>query len=217
MSKRIHILGASGSGTTTLGSALAVCLGYPHFDTDEYFWLPTDPPFQQARRRADRQALLGTALARHEGWVLSGSLCGWGDMFISLFDLVVFLWVPPAVRLARLAARERRRFGEVALAPGGVMYAHHTAFMAWAAAYDDGGLELRSRQLHEQWLQALPCPVLRLEGTQALEESLAQITRHGSTAPHPAKRETLPGGGQSPGTTRLPSQEAVCQGLGTRR
>ena len=156
MSKRIHILGASGSGTTTLGSALAACLGCPHLDTDEYFWLPTDPPFQQARSRTDRQALLGAALARHEGWVLSGSLCGWGNLFMPLFDIVVFLWVPPAVRLARLAARERRRFGEAALAPGGAMHAPYTAFMAWAAAYDDGGLELRSRRLHEQWLRSLP-------------------------------------------------------------
>jgi hypothetical protein len=36
--KRIHILGASGSGTTTLGHALAARLQCPHFDTDAYFW-----------------------------------------------------------------------------------------------------------------------------------------------------------------------------------
>jgi adenylate kinase family enzyme len=35
--KRIHLIGASGSGTTTLGRALAQRLGYPHFDTDHYF------------------------------------------------------------------------------------------------------------------------------------------------------------------------------------
>jgi adenylate kinase family enzyme len=42
---RIHILGASGSGTTTLGAALADRLGHPHVDADSLFWLPTDPPF----------------------------------------------------------------------------------------------------------------------------------------------------------------------------
>jgi adenylate kinase family enzyme len=212
MAKRIHILGASGAGTTTLGSALAACLGCPHLDTDEYFWLPTDPPFQQARSRTDRQALLGAALARHEGWVLSGSLCGWGDLFIPLFDIVVFLWVPPAVRLARLAARERRRFGEAALVSGGARHAHYIAFMAWAAAYDDGGLELRSRRLHEQWLRSLPCPVLRLEGRPSLEESLAQITRHVSTELRPAERHSSQGDSQSTGATRLHSQEAASQG-----
>src|SRR5438128_874343 len=47
MVQRLHILGASGSGTTTLGRALAEGLQCPHFDTDDYFWLPTDPPFTQ--------------------------------------------------------------------------------------------------------------------------------------------------------------------------
>ena len=45
MIRRIHILGASGSGTTALGQALAEHLRCPHFDTDDYFWLPTDPPY----------------------------------------------------------------------------------------------------------------------------------------------------------------------------
>jgi adenylate kinase family enzyme len=34
MFHRIHILGASGSSTTTLGQALAERLGSVHFDTD---------------------------------------------------------------------------------------------------------------------------------------------------------------------------------------
>lgn len=47
MVKHIHILGASGSGTTTLARALAVKTGYAHFDTDDYFWLPTKVPFTE--------------------------------------------------------------------------------------------------------------------------------------------------------------------------
>jgi hypothetical protein len=39
---RIHILGASGTGTTTLGKALADRLNCPHFDADRFYWLPTD-------------------------------------------------------------------------------------------------------------------------------------------------------------------------------
>src|SRR5678809_1323103 len=46
ISNRIHILGASGSGTT-LGRALAEHLQGSHFDTDDYSWLPTDPPHTQ--------------------------------------------------------------------------------------------------------------------------------------------------------------------------
>ena len=59
---RVHILGASGSGTTTLGRALAAKLGCPHLDTDDVFWLRTDPPFQHIRERSQRQEMLGTEL-----------------------------------------------------------------------------------------------------------------------------------------------------------
>ena len=56
----------------------------------------------------ERQVLLGADLSRPGGWVLAGALGGWGDAFIPLLDLVVFLAVPTATRLARLAERERR-------------------------------------------------------------------------------------------------------------
>jgi adenylate kinase family enzyme len=42
-SRRIHLMGASGSGVTTLGRALAARLALPHHDSDDYFWLPTAP------------------------------------------------------------------------------------------------------------------------------------------------------------------------------
>jgi adenylate kinase family enzyme len=106
MLHHIHILGASGSGTTTLGRALAKRLQCPHFDTDDYFWLLTDPSFTHQRERTERQRLLMDDVTAHDSWVLSGSLCGWGDVAIPLFELVVFLWIPHDVRMARLRQRE---------------------------------------------------------------------------------------------------------------
>jgi len=173
---RVHIVGASGSGTTTLGRALAGRLGCPFFDTDDYFWLPSEPPFQHIRERGERQARLGGDLRAQPGWVLSGSLCGWGDVFIPQFELVVFLWVPPDIRLARLRARERARYGD-AIAPGGPQHDQSEAFLAWAARYDEGlDVPERCRRLHETWLAALPCPVLRVEGMASVEANLALVS-----------------------------------------
>jgi adenylate kinase family enzyme len=174
MVTRIHILGASGSGTTTLGRALAACLQYAHFDTDDYFWLPTDPPFTTQRERTARQHLLMDALTAHDAWVLSGSLCGWGDVAIPLFELVVFLAIPHDVRMARLHRREHKRFGERIL-PGGDMYEQSQAFLAWAASYDSGGMDIRSRQLHDQWLSTLPCPIVCVEGGYTIAEQLTVL------------------------------------------
>jgi hypothetical protein len=80
-----------------------------------------------------------------------------------------------------LQERERQRYGDNAIAPGGPLHTSYTAFMAWAAAYEHGDLQMRSRQRHEQWLHALPCPVLRLEGPQPVAESLARVIQYVST------------------------------------
>jgi adenylate kinase family enzyme len=175
---RVHIVGASGSGTTTLGRALAGRLGGPHHDTDDFFWLPSTPPFQHVRERGARQALLGDALAREPGWVLSGSLCGWGDRFIPLFELVVFLWIPPEVRMARLRARERARYG-AAIEPGAPLHERSEQFLAWAAGYDEVlAPPERCRRLHDEWLAALPCPVVRFHDTAPTEEHVARLEAH---------------------------------------
>jgi hypothetical protein len=106
---------------------------------------------------------------------LSGSLCGWADPIIPEFDLVVFLAVPTEVRLARLHAREVERYGREAIAPAGALHGSHTEFLDWAAGYDVGGLDMRSRALHEAWLSALPGATLRLEGDRPVAAQLARV------------------------------------------
>jgi adenylate kinase family enzyme len=172
---RIHIFGASGSGTSTLGSALAERFGYAHLDSDSFLWEPTDPPFQRMREAGARRRMLAAALDAHPRWVLTGSLCGLGDVFIPRFDLVVFLVLPHELRMERLMRRERQRYGAEALAPGGPMHQHHEEFIAWATAYDTADESMRSLRLHEKWLAALPCPTVRLDGPLTVEEQIDRL------------------------------------------
>jgi adenylate kinase family enzyme len=97
---RIHILGASGSGTTTLGTALSEKLRIPHFDSDNYFRVKTAVSYTQKTDIQTRVENLGEDLLA-PAWGLSGSLCEWGDFAIPLFTMVVFLWIPQKLRLAR--------------------------------------------------------------------------------------------------------------------
>jgi adenylate kinase family enzyme len=176
--RRIHVFGASGSGTTTLGRALAERYGLAHIDTDTFYWLPTDPPFTTPGPLADRLPLLLAALdAATDGWVLSGSLIRWGDPVIPRFDFAVFLALTAELRLARLRERERLRYGS-AIDPSGKLHESHVAFMAWAAAYDTGGMEIRSRKAHDNWIAKLPCPVLTLESSAPVARLAADVERH---------------------------------------
>ena len=172
---RIHVFGASGSGTTTLGADLAAALGCVHLDTDDYFWIQTDPPFREIREAGERLRLLMEALDSSPAWTLSGTLAGWGDPVADRFDLAVYLYVPGETRMARLRARERERYGPEIFDPADPRHEIHRGFLEWAAAYDSAGPEQRSRVKHEQWMAGLACPVLRIEGEPGREESLAIV------------------------------------------
>ncbi len=171
MAYKIHIVGAAGAGTTTLGMALAERLNVAYFDTDYFYWQQTENPFTVARPKEQRIRLLQEQTAGLEGWVLSGSLCGWGDPMAAHFTHVVFLRLAPETRLHRLYLREVQRYGDQIL-EGGSRHENSVAFLAWAARYDDGNHSLRSLRRHESWLKALSCPVIRLDSTHHSVEAL---------------------------------------------
>jgi adenylate kinase family enzyme len=175
--RRIHVMGASGSGVTTLGRALADAMALPCHDSDDYFWLPTTPPYRVQRDRSDRLRLMEEVFLPRADWVLSGSLAGWGDPLIPKFDLVVFMRTPREVRLARLRAREATHFGADAVAPGGWRHDDTEAFVDWASHYEDGDREGRTLDKHLAWLARLPCPVLQLDGSRPLPELVDEVRR----------------------------------------
>jgi adenylate kinase family enzyme len=173
--RRIHITGASGSGVSTLGRALADMLAVPHHDTDDYFWLPTAPPYREQRPAADRLRLMREMFIPRADWVLSGAIGTWGEALIPLLDLVVFVRVPTEARVARLRDREARRFGADAVGPGGWRHAETEDFIEWASHYDDDTGEGRNLARQEAWLAALPGPVLRLDGTRPTRDLVGEV------------------------------------------
>lgn len=78
----IHIYGPSGSGTTTLAEYISKKLNYFFMDTDDYFWLPTNPPYTQKRKISERLEKMRENISKAENIVLSGSLVDWGDELI---------------------------------------------------------------------------------------------------------------------------------------
>jgi adenylate kinase family enzyme len=171
---RLHLLGPSGSGTTTLGRALSVRLGVPLLDADDYFWMPTDPPFSAKRPAAERSVLLGRDARADGDWIVSGSMMGWGDFLIPCLELAIYLWKPAAIRRERLERRERERFGS-RIDLGGPLRRQFETFIAWAMDYDSGGEGMRSRLSEEAWMARLACPVLRLEGEMGVEECVERV------------------------------------------
>ncbi len=166
---RIHIFGASGAGASTLGRALATELASQHFDTDDFFWKPTDPPFQQKRCVPDRYALMQEIFVPRRDWVLSGSMDSWSEGVDDRLTLAILLDLDTDTRLARLRAREAWRRQD----PSGT--AEMEAFLDWAASYDDGLLPGRNRARHLAWAETLSCPVMRLDSAPPVHELVAEV------------------------------------------
>lgn len=168
---RLHILGPSGSGTTTLARALAPRLGLSVLDSDDYYWMPDEIPFSRKRNVEQRRELLGRDATGEGRWIVSGSMLGWGDFLMPVLDMAIYLWKDPETRRARLSLREAQRFGE-RVAPGGPQRKAFESFLDWAVSYDTGGMGMRSRLSEEEWMSRLSCPVLRLEGDISVEEEV---------------------------------------------
>ena len=174
MKNVIHIFGASGSGTTTLGRKICDELGYKHMDTDDYYWLPTDPKFTKKRPVPERIALMKHDIEEAGNVVISGALTGWGDPLIPYFTLAVRIELEQGIRIERLRQREKARFGS-RIDPGGDMYEQHQNFIEWAKTYDTGGMEHRSKMRHDVWEQTLPCETVHLDGAESLDGNFKKI------------------------------------------
>lgn len=175
MSKNvIHIFGASGSGTSTIGKYISVKWNYYFMDTDDYFWQATNPPYTKKRDASERLSMMKKDINEHEKIVIAGSLVDWGDELIPLFSLAIRVETDTDIRIERLVRREQLRFGN-RIDIGGDMYENHQKFLNWAAAYDNGGIDMRSKAKHDEWQIKLGCRCILLNGSMPLEENLQII------------------------------------------
>ncbi len=171
---KILIMGASSAGSTTLGKALSAHTGYPYFDSDDYFWVRSAVPYTVRRDREERIQMLTDDVTANPCHIVGGSLVSWGDQWLEHFDLVVFLYLPPEVRMQRLKDREYERYGDLIFTdPERIrLYAE---FVAWAGSYDTVAHTGRSIKVHEEWLSRVTCPVLQIKGDTTVQERIERI------------------------------------------
>ena len=175
---RISITGASGSGCTTLGAALADKLGARCIDTDDLYWTQTEPPYQVKRDLQEATTLLQLAVAEaveeNAGFVAAGTLENWAAPLTPEVERTVFIDTPDAIRMQRLRNREVIRFGDRILS-GGDMHETSREFLTWASRYEFNDRPGRSRVRQEAWLKTLPCRVIRLDGSRPVAELVEML------------------------------------------
>ena len=169
MSTGIMIAGPSGSGKSSLGKIVAEKLGFPYFDVDDYIWKKDTPePFTQMYSKAEKISRLSGDIEPCEHFVMAGSMSSFHQAFDDQFELMVFLYAGPEIRLQRVHSRAIERFGERIL-EGGDLYESHRKFLESNRRYETDG----SPNLNEQkkWIKNLPCAKIELNGTNSLESN----------------------------------------------
>ncbi len=176
MKQVIHIYGAAGSGTSTLGKYISEKLGYFFMDTDNYFWEPTNPPYAKKSNLSIRIKRMREDIERYDNVVISGSLVDWGDELIPLFTLAIRIETDTDLRLERLKTREREKFGS-RIDTGGDMHERHAEFINWAASYDNGGIGMTSKVKHDDWQKQLMCPLILVDGSMPITKNFELVKR----------------------------------------
>ncbi len=101
---RIVIIGATGSGKTTLGRRLAEKMDIPAVDLDDIHWLPgwQTRDVEEARRLID-------AATQKPAWTVSGNYGKLQDIFWPRADTMIWLDYPFVLVFFRLLRRSIRR------------------------------------------------------------------------------------------------------------
>ena len=164
----ILVCGLNGSGKSTLGSALARKLDFHFIDNEDLFFPKTDPHsvYAAPRSHEEAQEILMQEVKKHENFVFSAVKGDYGDDILPLYRYAVLMETPKFLRLQRVKNRSFQKFGARML-PGGDLYEQEKAF------YDM--VNSRTEKYVEDWISALHCPILRLDGTRPIEENITLI------------------------------------------
>lgn len=101
---RIAVVGATGSGKTTLAQNLAKVLGIVHVELDAIFWGPNWGPSEPEDFRVRTKAALQT-----DGWVVDGNYSAVRDLVWDEADTVVWLNYSLPVVMKQLFRRTIQR------------------------------------------------------------------------------------------------------------
>lgn len=170
---KIQVIGASGTGKSTLCKYISEKTGIYWIDTDKYLW--KDSSFTENHLVEERFKMYNDDIANHQDYVVSGSVHSWNPEGFNDRELLVLLILDEEIRMKRIYDREFARFGERML-PGGDHYHLTCEFLDWCRTYlTEDENAVNSLASHMLRLKEASCKTLVLDGNQPVYALYAHI------------------------------------------
>ena len=169
---RIQIIGASGTGKSTLGKYIADKEHIKWIDTDNYIW--KNSGFEEIYALEEQMQMYTADITTFDSYIASGSVFGWYPNGFTNRDLLVFLSLDEAQRMDRLVQRERERGIELFLDEDGN---YTNDFLAWCKTYytDLNKDQTGTYAEHLHQIKISQSPVLKLDSSHSLATLYEQI------------------------------------------
>lgn len=168
MGNKIIICGGNGAGKSTIGRKLAQELGWKFMDIEDYYF-PSNKGnynYEMARTREEVTALLLKDIKKYDAFILASVKGDYGAEIASMFTGAILISVPKEIRMKRVRDRSYQKFGDRML-QGGDLFEKEKRFFDM--------VEKRSEKDVTQWLESAHIPVIQVDGTQPIENSVQTI------------------------------------------
>ncbi|MBQ9079987.1 MAG: AAA family ATPase [Clostridia bacterium] len=160
----ICVCGLNGSGKTTLAKLLSQKINFSHFDVEDYYFdNASGVPYALSRTREQVESLLMEDIRKYPKFIFSAVNGNFNEEITLTYKLVIYLSAPLDERMNRIKQRAYDKFGDRVL-KGGDMYEQEQKFFDHCAKRSDESIA--------KWLETLSCPVLRLDGTNTVENNI---------------------------------------------
>jgi len=161
----ILICGLNGTGKSTLGKMLAERMGYEFIDNEDLYFSKADSSyvFSSARSKEEVIRILEEKIRANKEFIFAAVKGNYGDKLITLLDHIILVEVPKQIRSQRIRDRSYQKFGDRIL-PGGDLYDKESK---WFLLTDS-----RPESYVTDWLEAVDCPVIRIDGTLPVEKNV---------------------------------------------
>lgn len=164
---KIQIIGAAGTGKSTLGKYIAEKEQIKWIDTDSYIW--KDNQFTESYAIDERLTMYQYDRKTNKDFVASGSVFAWNPNGFTDRDLLIFLYLDEKLRFKRLKKREIERGGKFALTIDD-QGNQTNDFLEWCKTYytAKNPSNIGTYAEHSYQLKHSISPILKLNSDQSL-------------------------------------------------